>query len=192
MNNYKIMLDSELVKIYQTKNDSEILELLLERNSNILNKIAHNHTSKYQNTSFEDNKQNAILGAIIAISAFKTSLNVKLSTYLYKSVTMYLLSCNDTEAFVRCPCNARKERSKHISLKPIMIEEKLPETAYYSEDQIVEEINESIFLQSLPENQRNIIVLKLQGYDNEKIARKLSISSKQIKKQLNLIAEIFV
>ena len=94
-----IQSDTELINSYKINNCPEILEALLERNQNLLNKIAHNHTNKYSNTTFDDNRQNTILGAIIAIQSFNLDKETKLSTYLYKSVTMYLLTCQDNRLY---------------------------------------------------------------------------------------------
>jgi RNA polymerase sigma factor (sigma-70 family) len=191
MKNYNNLPDINLINIYKSENSPESLEILLKRYDNLLNKLAHNHTVRFTSTQFDDNKQNAILGAIIAIKAFRDQ-GTKLSTYLYKSVYMYLLTSNDEESFVRCPSNARKNRLQYDSLKPITIAEFLPDQLFSSENEIISGVSLNMFIDSLPDDLKKIAYLKVEGYDNEKIARKLSTTGKQIKKQVELIQNIFL
>lgn len=109
-NTLSIMSDLELIKIYQTTFDKEIIETLLERHSALIKTLAKNHTTQYPATCFEDNIQNARVGFIGAMGRFKDT-GVKLTTFLYSSIFYHLLSCNDKEAFVNCPSNLREVRS---------------------------------------------------------------------------------
>ena len=60
---YMQQSDVDLVVSYQTKNDNQALETLLERHSNLLKKLANKHQLSHPNTIFEDCYQNAIIGA---------------------------------------------------------------------------------------------------------------------------------
>lgn len=106
-----LMSDYDLVKLHQ-HNDSEATQSLLSRHQSLLLNLAKQHKSKYPFTSSEDNIQNATLGALQAYNRFKLENNTaQVSTFVYKTVYHYLLTCLDTESFVGVPSNLREIRS---------------------------------------------------------------------------------
>jgi len=103
--------DIDLVLDYQTKNENQALEILLDRYSSLLRKLAHKHNSNYPHTIYEDCFQNAVYGAILALKRFNSKFDVKLITFLHSTVHFHLLSSNDAESFVSCPSNLREVKS---------------------------------------------------------------------------------
>ncbi len=73
----------------------------------------------------------------------------------------------------------------------------MPEIETSSENQIIDDVNVKLFIDTLPEEEREIVCLLMQGYSISKIARIFSesnrkISDKQIKKKLQTIQNYFV
>lgn len=226
----KLLSDLELIQIYRSNSDTNILSELLERHSNLLKKLSHKHCEKNPSCIFEDCYQNAIIGAITAYNRYNLQSDVKLITFLHTTVYYHLLSCDDTEAFVSCPTNLREVRSyfagkftgqkkldfekkynlmsekdildfqkKHNLLAPssIITTDILPEAEFSNENEIVENVQMKIFLDTLPEEEKNIVMLFCEGHSLSKIAQILSsgekkITDKQIKKRLQSLQQFFV
>lgn len=227
---YMQQSDVDLVVSYQTKNDNQALETLLERHSNLLKKLANKHQLSHPNTIFEDCYQNAIIGAILAFKRFNPDFDVKLITFLHSTVYFYLLGTNDSESFVSCPSNLREIKSyfagrfsedkkkkfeqkhnlnnahdiqdfekKHLLLatNSVITTDEMPEIETSSENQIIDDVNVKLFIDTLPEEEREIVYLLMEGYSISKIARiflesNRKISDKQIKKKLQTIQNYFV
>ena len=111
-NIYKTLNDKELIDLCRdSKVSQEATDSMIERYQIMLYKIAHNHTKKYKNSSFEDNFQNAKIGLILACKRYNEIETAKFSTYLYKTVFHYLTTCIECESFVKCPTNLREVKS---------------------------------------------------------------------------------
>lgn len=104
--------DKELINLYKTSNSKTIIiDSILERHKKLLSKIAFSQAQKYSNSSYEDNLQNAKIALIIACQRFDHNSDVKFSSYLYKTVFYYLVTCIENESFVHCPTNMREVKS---------------------------------------------------------------------------------
>jgi DNA-directed RNA polymerase specialized sigma subunit len=106
----KNMNEQHYIVAYQN-GDASSAEILINKYIALIRKLAHNHTKRYSFTEFEDNLQNAKYGALLGFKRFNLNTNVKLSTFLHTTIYHYLLSCNDEEAFVKCPSNLREVRN---------------------------------------------------------------------------------
>ena len=78
-NNMKYMLhtlsDNDLITIYQSNlTNTKVVEILLEKYFPLLKKLALANQQKHPLTTFDDNLQNARLGAIIAFQRFNTKI----------------------------------------------------------------------------------------------------------------------
>ena len=221
--------DVDLVIDYQTNNDNQALETLLERHSGLLKKLANKHQVSHSSTIYEDCYQNAVYGAILAFKRFNPQYDVKLITFLHSTVHFYLLSTNDSEGFIACPSHLREVKSyfagkfsedkrkqfeqkhnlnnsddiqifekKHLLLatNSVATTDDLPEVEV-SESNTISAVNVSLFLEKLPEEDREIVCLLMEGYSISKVAQIFSetrrkISDKQIKKKLQTFATFLV
>lgn len=230
-----LLTDVELIQLYQSNNsDSNVTEVLLKRYEAMLKKLAINHLQKFPNTSFEDNLQNANLGAFIAFKRFTSKSDCKPSTFIYSTIFHYLLTCNDEESFVNCPTNLREVKSylggkydtnpqKKITfenkynintnkdvdnlseyyklLNPeciqVMDSDEIPEGIDYIETSIIDNIQNSMFLETLSEENQAIVKLLVDGHSQANIAKLLSnkensVSVKQIYTKVNSIKKKIV
>lgn len=111
-NVYKTLKDKELIELYKkSKNSQDVIDSMVERYQPLLMKIAHQHTRKHKNSSFEDNFQNAKIGLILACQRYNSLSEAKFSSYLYKTVFHYLTTCSEEESFVKCPSSMREVKS---------------------------------------------------------------------------------
>ena len=220
-NNMKYMLhtlsDNDLITIYQSNlTNTKVVEILLEKYFPLLKKLDLANQQKHPLTTFDDNLQNARLGAIIAFQRFNTKSGTKLFTFLYTTVYYHLLSCNDQESFIHFPSNLRKFKSAlggkyddneflknkilnqyTVDSIPDCITEVIPETPIGSENETISDIYSGLFLDSLPEDERIVAELLIQGHTISKIANVFSekyhkpYSHKQINKKIAAIQAAF-
>jgi|APCry1669189440_1035222.scaffolds.fasta_scaffold00113_9 DNA-directed RNA polymerase specialized sigma subunit len=205
-------------QLYITKyqeGDSHSAEILISKYINLITAIAKNHTKKYPRTDFEDNLQNAKFAALLALKRYKPSA-AKLSTFLYSSIFHYLLSCNDEEAFIKCPTNLRgtrnyifgsknnqnfeqkdldQLRAKFKALSADFIQLSDQDSILNSK---IEEIdflscaNFSIFARDLSETQLRIVNQIIEGQSLNKIKKQLNFTKKQFQCEINIIRNKFV
>jgi transposase-like protein len=80
---------------------------------------------------------------------------------------------------------------------PICVTEKLPDLTVFDENSTIDEIQVKLFIETLPEDDKQIVCMLMEGYSISKISKILSsshqkISDKQIKKKLQSIQTLFV
>lgn len=168
-----ILSDIELIAFFKKQNDPEIIDLLIERHSGIINKLAHSHTQRHPQTDIEDNRQNAKLATILAINKFDCLREVKFSTFLFKTIYHYLLTANDSESFVNCPTHVREIKS-YISgaydYKPDVRSNFERKHQLYSDIDKQNLINQNILLKTIfpeenipevPDNSENNVISEL-------------------------------
>jgi len=79
----------------------------------------------------------------------------------------------------------------------ICVTEKLQDLTVYDENSTIDEIQVKLFIETLPEDDKRIVCMLMEGYSISKISKILSsshqkISDKQIKKKLQSIQTLFV
>jgi len=208
--------DHELVCQYQSNNGEIYLDCLLSRYESMLKKISHSHLLKFTDCVFDDVLQNARHGAILAFQRFNTQSSTSVSTFLHTTVYYHLLTCNDTQSFINCPSNLREIKSycagrydfekekkfkkdhEILANHSVYTEDILPERVFQSENEIIRDVYSKIFIESLPEDQKEIVILLMQGHSISKIAQIFTqnfgkkITDKTIKKKIETIKAFFV
>ena len=71
----------ELIELYSKYNSPELLDIIIEKNRNLVYKIANQFKST--KTDFNDLVQVAFTGLLVAINRFDAKLNNKFTTFAY-------------------------------------------------------------------------------------------------------------